>query len=151
MENAVIKRLRYFIKSKEITVKYFSEIIDTPEGTFKSLFQRDSDPSTELIIKILNKYPNLSANWLLMGFGEMESPDQPQIGKNALSAANALLRLTDDLNKAKEIEKKVPKTTQELINKIVELTKENSILEQKLKTYENNTTAAQPPEKYGNK
>lgn len=151
MENPILQRLRLFIKNKGATIKNFCQIIEVPEGSINNMFSRDANPGTELIIKILSKYPELSVNWLLVGVGEMEKPDQPQIGKNALTAANALMRLTSDLNKAKEIEKKVPKTTQELINKIVELTKENTILHEKLKTYENNTTAAQPPELYGNK
>lgn len=148
MENAILQRLRLFIKSKGMTIKFFAETIGSPEGTLSVMFQRGTNPSIELIIKILSKFPQLSANWLLVGIGEMESPDQPQIGKNALTATNALMRLTTDLNKVRELEKKVPKTTQEMINKIVEQAKEITILEQKLMSYEQNTMAAQPKEIY---
>ena len=71
MENPILQRLRFFIKSRGMTIKIFCQSIETPEGSINNMFSRDANPSTELIIKILNVY-TLSANWLLIGFGEME-------------------------------------------------------------------------------
>lgn len=155
MENSVLQRLRLFIKSKGMTIKYFSETIETPEGTFKSLFQRNSNPTTELIIKILEKYPKLSVNWLLVGVGEMEKENQPQIGKNALSVINSSQRFVSDLQKSIEFKIKQTENNKDLIDRVVELANENFVLNQKLTYYINKekslNLASQPPESYGNK
>jgi transcriptional regulator with XRE-family HTH domain len=153
MENLILQRLRKFIKKNNLSIKNFAENVDSTESTFNTMFQRESNPGTELLIKILAKYPNLSINWLLNGIGEMEIENNPEIGKNALSVSNSLLRLTNDLEKSKELKKKVPKTTLELINKIAELSAELAIEKEKNKTLEENKIsygmAAEKIVKYG--
>ncbi|MEA4975415.1 MAG: hypothetical protein VB046_06735 [Paludibacter sp.] len=73
MENAVLKRFRQFIKDKNVSYKMFCEEIEIPEATLKSLFQRNSYPTTEILIKTLNKYPDLSLDWLLMGYKKIQN------------------------------------------------------------------------------
>jgi len=152
MENTILQRFRLYIKIKEYTIKSYSEEIDSPEGTINNMFSRGTNPSTELLVKILKHNPKFSLSWLLVGVGEMEIEETQIIGKNALAASNALLRLSDELNKKHE--KKVPKTTQELINKITELSAELAIEKEKNRALEEKNKnsylqVAEPTLKYG--
>lgn len=69
------ERVRLIYKSYNITLKSFSEALDISEGTLKSMFNRGTNPSFEVIEKIANAYPNLSLEWLITGKGEMLKQD----------------------------------------------------------------------------
>lgn len=71
MENKVLQRLRVFVKSKGLTLKAFGDSVDVTEGTIKSMFNRGTNPSVDMLLKISNAYPNISLKWLLKGEGEM--------------------------------------------------------------------------------
>jgi len=71
MENFVLKRLRLFIKFKNSTIKSFGESVGISEGTFKSMFNRGTNPSLDLLIKISKENQDLSLDWLITGRGEM--------------------------------------------------------------------------------
>jgi len=78
--------------------------------------------------------------------------NQPQIGTNSLAASNALLRLAENLKKLPE--KKVDKTTGEMINKIAELSAELALVKERNKLLEENSgngygQVAEPAFKYG--
>ncbi len=118
MENTVLKRLRLFIKEQNISNKLFCKNIDLPEATLKSLFQRNSYPTTEILIKILNEYPYLSLEWLLSGQGEMLNKDGVKLDESSKNKA----RLTPEMSSNKE-EMNFKKTPgySEMIDKISEL------------------------------
>lgn len=67
MENNVLQRLREYIKGKNMTIKAFSESVCTPESTFKTMFNRNSNPSLDLLVKISDVYPDFSLRWILKG------------------------------------------------------------------------------------
>ncbi|GHT05331.1 hypothetical protein FACS189440_01080 [Bacteroidia bacterium] len=75
MENLVNKRIRQLIKSENITLKKFCEIIDISNNTINTIFQRDSNPGSDILIKIAEKFPNYSMTWLLVGRGNIEIPE----------------------------------------------------------------------------
>lgn len=69
------ERIRIIYKSYNITLKSFSEALDISEGTLKSMFNRGTNPSFEIIKKITNAYPDISLDWLITGKGEMLKRD----------------------------------------------------------------------------
>ncbi|MFT3994386.1 MAG: LexA family transcriptional regulator [Dysgonomonas sp.] len=71
MENKVLQRIRQFVKSKDLTIKAFGDSIEVTEGTLKSMFNRGTNPSADMLIKIANEYPEVSLRWLLKGDGDM--------------------------------------------------------------------------------
>lgn len=71
MGNEVLERLRYYIKSKNLTIKAFGESINVSEGTMKSMFNRGTNPSLDFLIKIADEYPDFSLRWLLKGEADM--------------------------------------------------------------------------------
>jgi transcriptional regulator with XRE-family HTH domain len=72
MGNEINERLKKLIKKEKLTQKKFCEIIGISDGTLNTTFKRNSNPGSEILIKILEKFPNYSINWLLSGKGEME-------------------------------------------------------------------------------
>lgn len=64
----IMDRFRLFIKTKARTIKKFSIETQISENTLKSLFQRNSAPTTEIIIKTISKYPDMPIKWILTGF-----------------------------------------------------------------------------------
>lgn len=67
MRNEVLERLRQYIKSKNLSIKAFGESINVSESTFKTMFNRNSNPSLDLLVKISDEYPDFSLRWLLKG------------------------------------------------------------------------------------
>lgn len=72
MENKINDRLKSIIKKENLTHKKFSEIINIKESSLKDMFYRNYNPSSEILQKISEKFPQYSINWLLTGNGEME-------------------------------------------------------------------------------
>ncbi len=73
MENQINDRLRKLIKKERLTQKKFCETIDIKESSLNDMFYRDYHPNTEVLVKISDKFPQYSMNWLLTGNGEMET------------------------------------------------------------------------------
>lgn len=69
MEDVVRQRLRQFVKSIGITV--VAAEIGYKQSTFSSKLTGDRGLDVELIVAILTRYPELSAEWLLRGSGQM--------------------------------------------------------------------------------
>jgi len=137
MENIVIQRFRQFIKEKEKSNKLFCERIEVSESTLKSLFQRDALPTTEILIKVLSKYPDLDLYWLF--FGEKTDNENTQTIKKADIS---------EKQSQKSIEISTTVAVKTLINEIKELTILNYKQESELFLLKNNI-AASPKEKYG--
>ena len=151
MENSILQRFRLYIKNKGYTIKSYANEIDATEGSINNMFSRGTNPSSELLVKALKHNPKLSLTWLLIGVGEMEIENQLPIGKNSLAAVNALSRFTNEISKPPE--KKIHKTTTELIDRISELSAENALLKEKVRALEEEKfsrgIAAEPNFKYG--
>lgn len=108
MKNAILQRLRYFIKNNNLTIKAFGESVGVSEGTMKSMFNRETNPSVELLLKVANEYHDLSLDWLLMGNVPVGAsadvaPESIQIEQNIdykdkyFSALEELSRLKDKI------------------------------------------------------
>jgi len=79
MENEINNRVRELIKAENITQKLFCEVIGVSVDTLNTSFKRDSTPGSDLLIKISEKFPQYSMNWLLTGKGEMEMTNKSVI------------------------------------------------------------------------
>lgn len=71
MENFVNKRIKEFLRKKDLSDRQFASIINMPQTTISNMFVRDSAPKSDILGKILNAFPELSAEWLLRGKGSM--------------------------------------------------------------------------------
>ena len=58
--------------AKERGISSFAKYIDVPSSTFANVTGgRLSEPKHSLLIKILNAFPDLSLEWLILGKGDM--------------------------------------------------------------------------------
>lgn len=71
MENSINQRIREFIDSLGINDNQFAKSIGVTQSVIASMFSRNTEPSSKVIVSVLNAYANLSAEWLMRGEGEM--------------------------------------------------------------------------------
>ena len=72
MEQTVKERLKVFINYKGLSVNNFEKICSLSQGFVKNI---GKTIGTDSIGKILHKFPDLSQNWLINGYGEMIKPE----------------------------------------------------------------------------
>lgn len=71
-------RLKHFIEYKGVSINKFSESVGASNSYFNKVFSNNTSIGSDRIERILNVYPELSSDWLIMGKGAM-------INKNAQS------------------------------------------------------------------
>jgi len=71
------QRIRYLIKSKNLSVEAFAEQTGTTRGTLNQMFKNDSNPKLPLLEACVNLFPDLNPRWLLTGKGDIweSNPD----------------------------------------------------------------------------
>jgi len=73
----MINRILQIMKQKNISASKFADDIGVQRSSISHILSERNKPSLELIQKILNKYPEVSSEWLLTGKSTMlnEQPD----------------------------------------------------------------------------
>ena len=61
------KRIREFIKTKNLTIKAFCKTTGIPESTLKNLLSTNGIPSMLTLKKIKDTYPDFNMEWAVMG------------------------------------------------------------------------------------
>lgn len=70
---SVIKnRIDLIRQKKGMNLAEFAEAISVGRATITHITQGRNNPSLEVIMKIINRFPEISIDWLLNGKGEME-------------------------------------------------------------------------------
>ena len=64
-------RIAKIIKSRGLTSAKFAEEIGVQASGISHILSGRNNPSTELILKILKRFPEISSDWLLLGEGPM--------------------------------------------------------------------------------
>lgn len=64
-------RILAIIKEEEMTNARFAQEIGVQSSSISHLSSGRNNPSIDLITKILNRFPGISAEWLLQGKGKM--------------------------------------------------------------------------------
>jgi transcriptional regulator with XRE-family HTH domain len=70
MENNISERLNLIIKELGLSVNKFAESIGESQSLLHN-YVHGRSPSVDVIEKIINHYPQIDAEWLLTGKGEM--------------------------------------------------------------------------------
>ena len=74
----MIDRINLILKAKNITARQFAEEIGIQPSGMSHILGGRNNPSLDFVTKVIRRYPEIDANWLLMGRGEMYSKHQPQ-------------------------------------------------------------------------
>ena len=100
------ERLAKIIESEKLTAKQFAAEIGVSAGTISNILGGRNKASTDLLIRILNRFRTISADWLLLGTGCMYRPH----GGVTQSTLFGDLRPIDVEQKAEETISVVPNT-----------------------------------------
>ena len=71
----ILLRIRNLIESKSYTVNSFANEIGIAQTTLSTYFTKNRYPAYETIHAILHTFPDVSAEWLMRGEGEMYITD----------------------------------------------------------------------------
>lgn len=67
----MINRINLILKAKNITARQFAEEIGIQPSGISHIMSGRNNPSLEFVNKVVRRYPEIDANWLLLGRGEM--------------------------------------------------------------------------------
>ena len=67
----MINRINLILRAKNITAKQFAEEIGIQPSGMSHILGGRNNPSLDFVTKVVRRYPEIDANWLLLGKGEM--------------------------------------------------------------------------------
>ena len=67
----MINRINLILQAKNITAKQFAEEIGIQPSGMSHILSGRNNPSLEFVNKVIRRYPEIDANWLLLGKGQM--------------------------------------------------------------------------------
>lgn len=65
------ERIEQVIRSLNLTARQFAAEIHVQPGTISNMMSGRNNPSYEVIKRIMQRYPTLNPEWLIVGKGEM--------------------------------------------------------------------------------
>ena len=81
-------RLKYWMEMEVLKSSALADIIGVNRATISHILSGRNKPSIDFLQKLLSSYPELNANWLISGVGDMkenqkqnEEKDSKSIGK----------------------------------------------------------------------
>ncbi|GHT15692.1 hypothetical protein AGMMS4956_16220 [Bacteroidia bacterium] len=78
----MINRLLQFIENQHVSVRFFELSIGASNGVIRKAIANSTDIQSKWVAKIVENYPQLSAEWLLIGKGEMLRNAEPDKKKD---------------------------------------------------------------------
>ena len=75
----MINRINLLLKAKNITARQFAEEIGIQPSGMSHILGGRNNPSLEFVTKVIKRYPEIDANWLLIGRGEMYTSGTPTL------------------------------------------------------------------------
>ena len=85
----MINRINLILRAKNISARQFAEEIGIQPSGMSHILGGRNNPSLDFAVKVLRRYPEIDANWLLLGRGAMYGNGAPAAageGRNAESA-----------------------------------------------------------------
>lgn len=67
----MINRINLILRAKNITARQFAEEIGIQPSGMSHILGGRNNPSLDFAVKVLKRYPEIDANWLLLGRGAM--------------------------------------------------------------------------------
>ena len=74
MEKKIIERINELLKNKHLTTNQLSRILGISPSSVYGYLSGDSRAPMSFIVLFLGSFPDVSAEWLLRGEGEMMKP-----------------------------------------------------------------------------
>lgn len=78
----IIERIRQFAESQYDSMREFERDSNVTEGVFSKSFNKGAEIRTDNLEKFAESFPQVSAEWLLRGVGEMLTQSEDSVMKN---------------------------------------------------------------------
>ena len=69
----MINRINLILRAKNITARQFAEEIGIQPSGMSHIMSGRNNPSLDFVMKVIRRYPEIDANWLILGRGAMYS------------------------------------------------------------------------------
>ena len=86
MENVVYQRVNEILADKQVSVNALSKLVGMAQTTLSTQLRGERALSVFVVVKLLEVFPDISAEWLLRGEGEMYRNNSEQ--KKEISLTN---------------------------------------------------------------
>ena len=73
METTIYQRVKFVLEDKSISVNALSKQINVAQATLNPQLRGDRTLAANIVAKILDAFPDVSAEWLMRGVGTMYS------------------------------------------------------------------------------
>ena len=134
-ESSVHERMKFLVDAIGNKNSFSKSIGVNPSVIGKIVGRRLSKPSFEVIKKIMQKYPDIDLEWLILGKGEMWKPQKPDTKKTQDQQSTLISKtIEQEVKKQTEIFEKLLESQKREINT---LTSYVTRLEKELQKYEN--------------
>jgi transcriptional regulator with XRE-family HTH domain len=80
----MINRIELILKTQNLTPTQFADAIGIQRSSMSHILARRNNPSLDFVMKLLNRFPEINAEWLLSGKNQMFNTSTPH---PALSSA----------------------------------------------------------------
>lgn len=81
----LIDRFKYLMKLNNLTASAFADEIGVQRSSMSHILSGRNKPSLEFIQKVLNRYPKVSADWLIAGITSTDTLDLPGNSKEKVT------------------------------------------------------------------
>lgn len=124
IENALTERFKELISAKSASVLDFSRLIGVDQTTLNSQLSSTKGVSSNVILLTLDTFPDVSAEWLLRGKGEMLIASSPNEKKEEEALAESLFRnvLVEFMSMVNKRLKSIDNNTQSSVDKLEGIT-----------------------------
>lgn len=124
IENALTERFKELISAKSASVLDFSRLIGVAQTTLNSQLSSTKGVSSNVILLTLDTFPDVSAEWLLRGKGEMLIASSPNEKKEEEALAESLFRnvLVEFMSMVNKRLQSIDNNTQSSVDKLEGIT-----------------------------
>lgn len=124
IENALTERFKELISAKSASVLDFSRLIGVAQTTLNSQLSSTKGVSSNVILLTLDTFPDVSAEWLLRGKGEMLIASSQNEEKEEEALAESLFRnvLVEFMSMVNKRLKSIDNNTQSSVDKLEGIT-----------------------------
>lgn len=122
---SITERFNLLIKSLNFNPTSFSKEVGLSQTSIRNVVDGTNQPSAKILVPLLERFPNVNINWLLIGQGDMWLVETGTI-EERLEAKNKIIKLLEqsvnNLEQTIELQKKTIKDKEALIKKLEQKT-----------------------------
>ncbi len=113
----MLEQIHKLLKEKQLSSSRFADEIGVQRSSVSHVLSGRNNPSLDFILKIINKYDDIDANWLLTGEGHMlksaKRPESTFLGQHKSYQGQMTANFDEQYIKSTEDERPIKASTSE--------------------------------------